>query len=238
MQGSKMLKVTAILSIVFASVTLLNGLLSFLGLPAMLLTDYAAEFPYPELFNALYHSVLKCVMLVVALSMAFAVLRLIAGIVGVRGWNVPQRAGKCVGWGTAVVVCTVALNIAQAALIFSMLRSFVQLMQILVASNAGTALPTSADLTSFVLLICGFNLLVGLIVPVLYLIGACRSRRMAEYLLAAPYGYAPYAPVYPQPGYYTAPQPVPQPLQAAPQQPEAPAAPQNTAANQDAAPQE
>ena len=222
-----MLKVTAILSIVFASVTLLNGLLSLLGLPAMLLTDYAAEFPYPELFNALYHSVLKCIMLLVALSMAFAVLRLIAGIVGVRGWNVPQRAGKCVGWGTAVVVCTVALNIAQAALIFSMLRSFVQLMQILTASNAGIALPTSVDLTSLVLFLCGFNLLVGLIVPVLYLIGACRSRRMAEYLPAAPYGYAPYAPVYPQPGYYTA-----------PQQPEAPAAPQEPAPSQDAAPQE
>lgn len=238
MQGSKMLKVTAILSIVFASVTLLNGLLSFLGLPAMLQTDYAAEFPYPELFNALYHSVLKCIMLLVALSMPFAVLRLIAGIVGVRGWNVPQRAGKCVGWGTAVVVCTVALNIAQAALIFSMLRSFVQLMQILTASNAGAALPGTVDPTSFVLFLCGFNLLVSLIVPVLYLIGACRSRRMAEYLLAAPYSYAPYAPVYPQPGYYTAPQSIQQPLQAAPQQPETPATPQEPAPNQAAAPHE
>ena len=76
-----------------------------------------------------------------------AVAEFIAGIIGVKNWNKPEKAVTCIGWGIAVVAMCV---ISQILTLIGYPENF----------NV-------------------INLVSGLVIPVLYLIGAFQNKKLA-----------------------------------------------------------
>ena len=131
MKGSKFLKVTGILMIVFGALALILSIVAAIGLAALVALD----------LNTWQYT------LAVILMLVGSVFELIAGIVGVKNCNKPEKAGTCMVWGIIVIALSVLSNVL--------------------------TLVGNPDNFSIV------NLLTGLVIPVLYLIGAVMNKKAA-----------------------------------------------------------
>lgn len=131
MKGSKFLKVTGILMIIFGALALILSIVAAIGLAALVALD----------LNTWQYT------LAVILMLVGSIFELIAGIVGVKNCNKPEKAGTCMVWGIIVIALSVLSNVL--------------------------TLVGNPDNFSIV------NLLTGLVIPVLYLIGAVMNKKAA-----------------------------------------------------------
>lgn len=101
MQGSKFLKVTGILMIIFGAIALIVAIIAVagLGLLASLAESMGEEIPMGMLTVS------------AILALIGAVVQLIAGIIGVKNWAKPEKAGVCILWGIIVVALCVVSNV-------------------------------------------------------------------------------------------------------------------------------
>ena len=131
MKGSKFLKVTGILMIIFGALALILSIVAAIGLATLAALD----------LNTWQYT------LAVILMLVGSIFELIAGIVGVKNCNKPEKAGTCMVWGIIVIALSVLSNVL--------------------------TLVGNPDNFSIV------NLLTGLVIPVLYLIGAVMNKKAA-----------------------------------------------------------
>ncbi len=131
MKGSKFLKVTGILMIVFGALALILSIVAAIGLAALAALD----------LNTWQYT------LAVILMLVGSIFELIAGIVGVKNCNKPEKAGTCMVWGIIVIALSVLSDVL--------------------------TLVGNPDNFSIV------SLLTGLVIPVLYLIGAVMNKKSA-----------------------------------------------------------
>ena len=131
MKGSKFLKVTGILMIVFGALALILSIVAAIGLAALVALEV----------NTWQYTAAVILMLV------GSIFEMIAGIVGVKNCNKPEKAGTCMVWGIIVIALSVLSNVL--------------------------TLVGNPDNFSIV------NLLTGLVIPVLYLIGAVMNKKAA-----------------------------------------------------------
>ena len=131
MQGRKFLKVTGILMIIGGAFGIIGGIIAMIGAGAL---------------AAVLETSAGGLMLASVLILASAVFQLIAGIMGVKNCDKPEKAQKCLVMGVIVAILSVAGNII---------------------SNV---LGSSFDIFSYV---------TGLIIPVLYIIGAVKNKEPA-----------------------------------------------------------
>ena len=131
MKGSKFLKVTGILMIIFGALALILSIVAAIGLAALVALD----------LNTWEYTAAVILMLV------GSIFEMIAGIVGVKNCNKPEKAGTCMVWGIIVIALSVLSNVL--------------------------TLVGNPDNFSIV------NLLTGLVIPVLYLIGAVMNKKAA-----------------------------------------------------------
>lgn len=129
--GSKFLKVTGILMIIFGSIALIIAIMALLGLGVL----EAIGAPMGLLWAS------------GIIALLGAVAEFVAGIIGVVNWNKPNKANTCIGWGIAVAAMCVISNI------FTLI-----------------GYPENFNV---------FSLLTGLVIPVLYLIGAFKNKKLA-----------------------------------------------------------
>lgn len=131
MKGRKFLKVTGILMIIGGGFGIIGGLLAMLGAGAL---------------AAVLETSAGGLMLASALILASAVFQLIAGIMGVKNCDKPEKAQSCLVMGVIVAILSVSGNIV---------------------SNV---LGSSFNIMSYA---------TGLIIPVLYIIGAVKNKEPA-----------------------------------------------------------
>ncbi len=123
--GSKLLKVISILMIVFAGIGIVMEIILFSGLAVL---------------ASVIGSNMGMYTFAVIIGLVGCVVELISGILGVKNWNVPEKAQTCVICGIVCVAFQILSNIL-----------------VLVSYSQGFNV---------------FSLLIGLVVPVLYLVGA------------------------------------------------------------------
>ena len=125
-----------------------------------LIIDIATIAGYSWIFdyNGRYGIDLTLFIIALAILVLAVVMELIAGIVGVANWNNQSRAGTCMGLGVTVIVMAVLGNVL----------SVVALIQLFDAVGYGSNSEAFSTLTG----------LLGVIVPILYVIGASQLKRM------------------------------------------------------------
>ena len=125
-----------------------------------LIIDIATIAGYSWIFdyNGRYGINLTLFIIALAILVLAVVMELIAGIVGVANWNNQSRAGTCMGLGVTVIVMVVLGNVL----------SVVALIQLFDAVGYGSNSEAFSTLTG----------LLGVIVPILYVIGASQLKRM------------------------------------------------------------
>ena len=131
MKGSKFLKVTGILMIIGAAFGIIGGIIALIGAGAL---------------AAVLETSAGGLMLASALILLSAIFQLIAGIMGVKNCDKPEKAQNCLVMGIIVAILSVSGNIISNVL--------------------------GSD----------FNILsyaTGLIIPVLYIIGAVKNKEPA-----------------------------------------------------------
>ena len=131
MKGRKFLKVTGILMIIGGAFGIIGGIVAMIGAGAL---------------AAVLETSAGGLMLASALILASAVFQLIAGIMGVKNCDKPEKAQSCLVLGVIVAILSVAGN---------------------VISNI---LGSSFNILSYA---------TGLIIPVLYIIGAVKNKEPA-----------------------------------------------------------
>ncbi len=131
MKGRKFLKVTGILMIIGGAFGIIGGIVAMIGAGAL---------------AAVLETSAGGLMLASALILASAVFQLIAGIMGVKNCDKPEKAQSCLVMGVIVAILSVAGN---------------------VISNI---LGSSFNILSYA---------TGLIIPVLYIIGAVKNKELA-----------------------------------------------------------
>lgn len=131
MKGRKFLKVTGILMIIGGAFGIIGGIVAMIGSGAL---------------AAVLETSAGGLMLASALILASAVFQLIAGIMGVKNCDKPEKAQSCIVIGVIVAILSVAGN---------------------VISNI---LGSSFNILSYA---------TGLIIPVLYIIGAVKNKEPA-----------------------------------------------------------
>ena len=131
MKGRKFLKVTGILMIIGAAFGIIGGIIAMIGVGAL---------------AAVLETSAVGLMLASVLVLASAVFQLIAGIMGVKNCDKPEKAQSCLVMGVIVAILSVAGN---------------------VISNI---LGSSFNILSYA---------TGLIIPVLYIIGAVKNKEPA-----------------------------------------------------------
>ena len=131
MKGRKFLKVTGILMIIGGAFGIIGGIVAMIGAGAL---------------AAVLETSAGGLMLASALILASAVFQLIAGIMGVKNCDKPEKAQSCLVMGVIVAILSVAGN---------------------VISNI---LGSSFNFLSYA---------TGLIIPVLYIIGAVKNKELA-----------------------------------------------------------
>ena len=131
MKGRKFLKVTGILMIIGGAFGIIGGIVAMIGSGAL---------------AAVLETSAGGLMLASALILASAVFQLIAGIMGVKNCDKPEKAQSCLVMGVIVAILSVAGN---------------------VISNI---LGSSFNILSYA---------TGLIIPVLYIIGAVKNKETA-----------------------------------------------------------
>lgn len=128
--GSKFLKVTGILMIIFGSIALVVSIITLAGLGVLEGLGLPMGLLWASGIIALVGSVAEFV----------------AGIIGVKNWNKPEKANTCIGWGIAVAAMCII-------------------------SNVFTLIGYSQNFNVL-------SLLSGLVIPVLYLIGAFKNKKL------------------------------------------------------------
>ena len=131
MKGRKFLKVTGILMIIGGAFGIIGGIVAMIGAGAL---------------AAVLETSAGGLMIASALILASAVFQLIAGIMGVKNCDKPEKAQSCLVMGVIVAILSVAGN---------------------VISNI---LGSSFNILSYA---------TGLIIPVLYIIGAVKNKEPA-----------------------------------------------------------
>ena len=131
MKGRKFLKVTGILMIIGGGFGIIGGILAMLGAGAL---------------AAVLETSAGGLMLASALILASAVFQLIAGIMGVKNCDKPEKAQSCIVIGVIVAILSVVGNVISNVL--------------------------GSDFNIF-------NYATGLIIPVLYIIGAVKNKEPA-----------------------------------------------------------
>ena len=131
MKGRKFLKVTGILMIIGGAFGIIGGIIAMIGAGAL---------------AAVLETSAGGLMLASALILASAVFQLIAGIMGVKNCDKPEKAQSCIVIGVIVAILSVAGN---------------------VISNV---LGSDFNILSYA---------TGLIIPVLYIIGAVKNKEPA-----------------------------------------------------------
>ncbi len=131
MKGRKFLKVTGILMIIGGAFGIIGGIVAMIGAGAL---------------AAVLETSAGGLMLASALILASAVFQLIAGIMGVKNCDKPEKAQSCLVMGVIVAILSVAGNII---------------------SNV---LGSSFNILSYA---------TGLVIPVLYIIGAVKNKELA-----------------------------------------------------------
>lgn len=131
MKGRKFLKVTGILMIIGGAFGIIGGIVAMIGAGAL---------------AAVLETSAGGLMLASALILASAVFQLIAGIMGVKNCDKPEKAQSCLVMGVIVAILSVSGNII---------------------SNV---LGSSFNILSYA---------TGLIIPVLYIIGAVKNKEPA-----------------------------------------------------------
>ena len=131
MKGRKFLKITGILMIIGGAFGIIGGIIAMIGAGAL---------------AAVLETSAGGLMLASALILASAVFQLIAGIMGVKNCDKPEKAQSCLVMGVIVAILSVAGN---------------------VISNI---LGSSFNILSYA---------TGLIIPVLYIIGAVKNKELA-----------------------------------------------------------
>ena len=131
MKGRKFLKVTGILMIIGGAFGIIGGIVAMIGAGAL---------------AAVLETSAVGLMLASVLVLASAVFQLIAGIMGVKNCDKPEKAQTCLVMGIIVAILSVAGN---------------------VTSNV---LGSSFNILSYA---------TGLVIPVLYIIGAAKNKETA-----------------------------------------------------------
>ena len=131
MKGRKFLKVTGILMIIGGAFGIIGGIVAMIGAGAL---------------AAVLETSAGGLMLASALILASAVFQLIAGIMGVKNCDKPEKAQSCLVMGVIVAILSVAGNVISNVL--------------------------GSDFNVF-------NYATGLIIPVLYIIGAVKNKEPA-----------------------------------------------------------
>ncbi len=131
MKGRKFLKVTGILMIIGGAFGIIGGIVAMIGAGAL---------------AAVLETSAGGLILASVLILASAVFQLIAGIMGVKNCDKPEKAQSCLVMGVIVAILSVAGNVTSSVL------------------------GSSFNITSYV---------TGLVIPVLYIIGAVKNRETA-----------------------------------------------------------
>ena len=131
MKGKMFLKVTGILMIISAAFGIIGGIIALIGAGAL---------------AAVLETSAGGLMLASALILVSAVFQLIAGIMGVKNCDKPEKAQSCMVIGVIVAILSVAGNV-----ISNVLGSDFNIM----------------------------NYATGLIIPILYIIGAAKNKELA-----------------------------------------------------------
>ena len=131
MKGRKFLKVTGILMIIGGAFGIIGGIVAVIGAGAL---------------AAVLETSAGGLMLASALILASAVFQLIAGIMGVKNCDKPEKAQSCIVIGVIVAILSVAGNVISNVL--------------------------GSDFNII-------NYATGLIIPVLYIIGAVKNKEPA-----------------------------------------------------------
>ena len=131
MKGRKFLKVTGILMIIGGAFGIIGGIVAMIGAGAL---------------AAVLETSAGGLMLASALILASAVFQLIAGIMGVKNCDKPEKAQSCIVIGVIVAILSVAGNVVSNVL--------------------------GSDFNII-------NYATGLIIPVLYIIGAVKNKKPA-----------------------------------------------------------
>ncbi len=131
MKGRKFLKVTGILMIIGAAFGIIGGIIAMIGAGAL---------------AAVLETSAVGLMLASVLVLASAVFQLIAGIMGVKNCDKPEKAQACLVMGIIVAILSVAGNVTSNVL--------------------------GSDFNVF-------NYATGLVIPVLYIIGAAKNKETA-----------------------------------------------------------
>ena len=131
MKGRKFLKVTGILMIIGGAFSIIGGIVAMIGAGAL---------------AAVLETSAGGLMLASALILASAVFQLIAGIMGVKNCDKPEKAQSCIVIGVIVAILSVAGNVISNVL--------------------------GSDFNII-------NYATGLIIPVLYIIGAVKNKELA-----------------------------------------------------------
>ena len=131
MKGRKFLKVTGILMIIGGAFGIIGGIVAMIGAGAL---------------AAVLETSAGGLMLASALILASAVFQLIAGIMGVKNCDKPEKAQSCLVMGVIVAILSVA------------------------GSVISNILGSSFNILSYA---------TGLIIPVLYIIGAVKNKELA-----------------------------------------------------------
>ena len=131
MKGRKFLKVTGILMIISAAFGIIGGIIALIGAGAL---------------AAVLETSAGGLMLASALILVSAIFQLIAGIMGVKNCDKPEKAQSCLVMGVIVAILSVSGNIISNVL--------------------------GSDFNIF-------NYATGLIIPVLYIIGAVKNKEPA-----------------------------------------------------------
>ena len=131
MKGRKFLKVTGILMIIGGAFGIIGGIVAVIGAGAL---------------AAVLETSAGGLMLASTLILASAVFQLIAGIMGVKNCDKPEKAQSCIVIGVIVAILSVAGNVISNVL--------------------------GSDFNII-------NYATGLIIPVLYIIGAVKNKKPA-----------------------------------------------------------
>lgn len=92
MQGKNFLKVCGILMIIFGAIAMIVNLVAFLGVLAL---------------DTLLGGSIIGLTIGALISLVGAVMQFVAGIVGVKNCDKPEKATACVGWGIVVAAFAV-----------------------------------------------------------------------------------------------------------------------------------
>ncbi len=147
-QGSRLLQVTGILNIIGGGLSIVLAVLALVAALALLGGVGA-----------------MIILAAVAVTLIAAVVQLVAGILGAKNWQQPDKAMPCIIFGIIIIVM---VGISTIMNLFS-----------------GTGLNY-------------FSLVLGLALPILYLIGAFQLKGMAGQAAAMPPPVAPQDPQAPQ----------------------------------------